>query len=719
MPQTKSEAEHFPLTFHPRVFSALGSDLVTNDLVAITELVKNSYDAFATEVVIAFGQDDDGEYIEIKDNGSGMSRNTLRDVWCKVATPYRVTNTESRMGNQKRRVTGEKGLGRLSAARLGDHLQLITKAKNKQAYQIEANWSEMAEAESLEFCTVAVEKYRGATPFDDTGTKILIRQLSSEWDDDMLEDLRDHLARLIPPFDILGKKQKSKFSIELIVDDEFEGIEIESPTFLNHPKYKIWGNVDRLGKITWNYEFTPIGSEKAKRESSDNTISWAKQREDKLARKEIRALTKPGCGSFSFEIRAWDIDAAGTADISKAYEIKKQSIRAAIKANKGISIYRDGVLVLPKSESNRDWLGLDRRRISDVGKRISTTQIVGFVAIGADTNPEIQDTSDRERLVDSVQVRAFQHILGQVVRALENERANDRIEAKQASKAVEDLFSKLSGEQLQKDVQAAADSGESAKTTVPLVKKFRKELDKTRGEIERRFVYYSRLATVGTIAEILVHEVRNRTTTIGGLVDSLTKYFEEFEVSETVLKRHELASNALAALDRLADTFAPLASRSYKRGRRSCNLLQEVRQTIQLEKVALDSNNIVAKVDRNLDTDIAVDPGELSAVLLNLIQNSIYWLCDEGGASKQIAFTGKKIPRVNRIEIRVDDNGPGIHSDLKEKVFWPGVTAKRDGIGMGLAVASEIVSAYGGEVKLTSPGYLGGASFSFDLPLKK
>jgi len=59
-----SKATRIPFRLHPRVFAALGSDLVTNDFVAITELVKNSYDAFADRVDVSFGSDpEQGTYI--------------------------------------------------------------------------------------------------------------------------------------------------------------------------------------------------------------------------------------------------------------------------------------------------------------------------------------------------------------------------------------------------------------------------------------------------------------------------------------------------------------------------------------------------------------------------------------------------------------------------------------------------------------------------------
>ena len=62
--------EAVPFRMHPRVFAALGADLVTNDVVAVIELVKNSYDAFAQNVRLRFGNDESlGPFLEIEDDG--------------------------------------------------------------------------------------------------------------------------------------------------------------------------------------------------------------------------------------------------------------------------------------------------------------------------------------------------------------------------------------------------------------------------------------------------------------------------------------------------------------------------------------------------------------------------------------------------------------------------------------------------------------------------
>lgn len=70
------------------------------------------------------------------------------------------------------------------------------------------------------------------------------------------------------------------------------------------------------------------------------------------------------------------------------------------------------------------------------------------------------------------------------------------------------------------------------------------------------------------------------------------------------------------------------------------------------------------------------------------------------------------------MRVAVHDSGPGVPEDDSERIFWPGVTNKPGGIGMGLTVAAELVSEYGGRLALVRPGKLGGASFTFDVPVK-
>src|SRR5438046_622980 len=108
------------------IIRVIGNELISDDSVAITELVKNSYDADAAVVRLRFLNIDtpDSSELQVEDNGVGMSIETIRDAWMEPATTFKKENKQTARG---RRVLGEKGIGRFAAARLAKTLEMITK----------------------------------------------------------------------------------------------------------------------------------------------------------------------------------------------------------------------------------------------------------------------------------------------------------------------------------------------------------------------------------------------------------------------------------------------------------------------------------------------------------------------------------------------------------------------------------------------------------------
>ncbi|MGI8908105.1 MAG: sensor histidine kinase [Candidatus Sumerlaeaceae bacterium] len=711
-PPAHPEFEQIPFKMHPRVFAALGADLVTNDIVAVIELVKNSYDAFSKNVWLRFGSDrEHGRYLEIEDHGTGMTKGIIENVWCVVATPFKEQHPYGTLGNKTRRVAGEKGLGRLSAARLGARLQMLTQSQGEACWELWVDWSSIASEKEFEHCAAQLRRYSSRSPFPISGTIVRVFNLKSEWSESELADLEENLGRLISPFEQLGE-----FNIYLTAPGKTKGdeVKIQAPKFLAHPKYLIQGNADKAGNLSTTYKFAPMSEGKAR--TVKRRLTW-EQVFTQLDKKEQSAFNpdRANCGPFSFEIRAWEINAEGTEEISKRFDFQKANVRRAIRVHKGISVYRDGILVLPKSETARDWLGLDLRRVSWVGPRLSTSQIVGFVSISKDGNPAILDTSDRERLVATPAVAEFEKLMIAIVEILEQERIADKPKSSK-DKPMEDLFSSLTAEDLLAEVIALAEEGAPVSDALPMLRTFNASLDTARKAIQERFIYYSRLATVGTIAHMLVHEIRNRTTALGSFLDFIRSRFGPFNKDELATE-FNAANASVDALERLADTFLPLASRSFRRRVRHSILEERIAECLRLNSGELSQKGIRTSVPRS-NTVLAVDPGELDAILLNLITNSLYWLSEVPKEQRQMEFKLTKINDGNRVRVWAHDSGPGIKEGEAEKVFWPGITRKAGGIGMGLTVASELVVEYGGRMIARVPGSLGGASFAFDLPMK-
>jgi signal transduction histidine kinase len=709
-PNTEVNIEYVPFKLHPRVFQALGSELVTSDIVAIIELVKNSYDAFATKVDVRFYTDKQSKHcLEIVDNGEGMDRATIDEVWCMVATPFRELNPKSQKGGKMRRTTGAKGLGRLSAARLGDTMTMITKSKDDQAWQVDVNWAGLSAESTLAACHAKRQPFRGDNFEQGTGTIVRINGLISKWRKAELDELGEALSRLVSPFEAL-----SDFDIFFTPPGaEAVATKIVTSEFLKHPPYTIVGGFSKQGELKYDYFYRPAHG---KNRNDERIFDWAiiqKDLNDALPKDEPLPLKdKPGCGPFKFEIRVWNLDKESMAEAESKYEIRKSLMRRQIRAFKGISLYRDRVLVLPKSESNRDWLGLDLRRVSKVGTRLSTSQMVGYVSITADSNPDIDDTSDRERLARNEKVEEFESILKYIISRLESERDQDQ-EVEEPK--LRDLFGDLSPQKLIEGVEEIVSEKGSAGDVMPLLNEFSRSAERARQQIEKQFSYYSRLATIGTISEMLVHEVGNNCGAIDSFLECVREWIAGKLSDHAILeKRITLAEQAVEALQRLAEKFRPLASHSFQRGKRVASLKEAVDACLNTLGEQIKQCRINVKTNLRGKDILQIDPGELYPIVYNLLDNAVYWLHYQKTKNKTLRIESRN--QGKGVVCNFNDTGPGVDKEDIKKIFNAGVTRKPNGSGMGLTVAGELVEGNNGKIWAESPGILGGATFAFELP---
>ncbi|MCY4342078.1 MAG: ATP-binding protein, partial [Gammaproteobacteria bacterium] len=205
----------------------IGQGLITNDYVAVFELVKNSFDAHARSVRIVFLPDK----IIIADDGKGMSRDDVTGKWLFVAYSAKRDGTEDLdyrhdIGQRRRHAyAGAKGVGRFSCDRLGQKLTLYSRAKGHGVQKLKVDWRLYEEDAKSEFGRVGVSleerqefpnsiaKYAGST-----GTILKIQCLRSNWDRSNLLGLRRELAKLINPF------QSDSDNFQIIIDAPSEAL---------------------------------------------------------------------------------------------------------------------------------------------------------------------------------------------------------------------------------------------------------------------------------------------------------------------------------------------------------------------------------------------------------------------------------------------------------------------------------------------------------------
>ena len=206
----------------------IGKDLITDDFIAVFELVKNSFDAHAKNVDITISENK----IIIADNGKGMSYDDLKDKWLFVAYSAKKDNTEdpqSEKGDsyrdkiqERKHYAGAKGIGRFSSDRLGEFLTLKTKKEDtNEIEEVKIDWSKFELDQRKTFETIKVT-HRNINHSEFSfpnnskkGTALEITGLHDSWNRDKLIQLKHSLEKLINPF-----SQTNDFNINIICKRE-------------------------------------------------------------------------------------------------------------------------------------------------------------------------------------------------------------------------------------------------------------------------------------------------------------------------------------------------------------------------------------------------------------------------------------------------------------------------------------------------------------------
>lgn len=204
-----------------RLLRELGSRLVGKPHIALAELIKNSYDADASQVVIVMRPD----RIEIIDNGQGMTFDELRDRWMRIGTTQKASDQVSR--RLHRPLTGSKGVGRLAVQLLGNRLLLESASDQQPGRMIRAvvNWEEAVNAGLLTEASAEVVEEQGTPDLPGeslSGTRIVISALQQPWTTRTLQDVAREIWPLQPPFGADARKGVNAFTVKLDTNSDWQ-----------------------------------------------------------------------------------------------------------------------------------------------------------------------------------------------------------------------------------------------------------------------------------------------------------------------------------------------------------------------------------------------------------------------------------------------------------------------------------------------------------------
>jgi hypothetical protein len=153
--------------------------------------------------------------------------------------------------------------------------------------------------------------------------------------------------------------------------------------------------------------------------SGEICLSWT--RNGRKLQQRWNGQGELACGPVRIRLFAFDLEAEAIAKIGPRLEV-----RVWLKEWSGVSIYRDGFRVLPYGEPHDDWLRLDQRRMNNPVERLSNNQIIGFIDIGRDKNPELLDQTNREGLMHNQAMDDLRRLVYFVLQLLEAERQRVR-----------------------------------------------------------------------------------------------------------------------------------------------------------------------------------------------------------------------------------------------------------------------------------------------------
>ena len=673
-----------PLRPRARIIRTIGEELISNDNVAIIELVKNSYDADAKKVEIIFNEpltEKQGSIV-IKDDGSGMTLKTVKEGWMEPATVIKTVNRKSGKG---RKLLGEKGIGRFASAKLSKNLDMITKTKDDNEVYAHFNWEHFSNDKKYLDEVDCEWEVRKPQVIEKYGTVLVLKDLNSNWNEDKLRQLKIALSRLINPFNII-----KDFKIELILPKKFEKLAgvISSPASLSKPDYFIKGNVNMEGTLNFDYESR----------KTNNKVSF----KQKINLKPSRVLQ---CGPFDFELRVWNREKQNLMGLATELGSTLRNIEQDLNEAAGISVYRDGFRVLPYGEPKTDWLRLDIRRVNNPTLRLSNNQISGYISISLEKNHVLVDQSNREGIVESSAFNDLKESIVAILNELEIRRYGERPRQEKKATTAEGIFSKISMSPVIDMVNKKLPGDTEAKQIVAETDTAIKEGIQQVQEVLSR---YRRLSTLGLLLDAVLHDGNNILLRLDNEVCLFEAEFNKNTVSHEKMTTHiRNIKQERQTLSQLFKRLEPFGGR--KRGKPKNIILEDAIKNVfalfngKLEKLRVETTL------PNSHTEVKFDEAELEIIFVNLLENSLYWL--DTLEQKEKKITVEIIRKENELCIVFSDNGPGVEEEYVERIFEPYFSRKPDGIGLGLTIVGELIIEYDGSFELINNGPLDGASF--------
>lgn len=664
----------------------------------------DEYDA-ALEEIDALNQ------VTVSDTGSGMSLEQLETVFLVLGTKSRKEEVDTAFedGVSEAPYLGEKGIGRLSAMRLGDRLTVRTAREEDETFNIlDIDWTDFEDPQKMIEDVTIEPRVGGEKPQPDySGTDIRVRRLKANWDRNRVERLAvDDFSLLANP---IGKSKRHRIAI--FWNGERINFARLDKNFLSHAHATLKGEYkirDGSPELTLRMELVNLGFEHPVEHQIETlkfddllaALVGLRQKRSRENKRDVNAAALTDVGPFNFELywfnRATLRKGRSTGDY--------QALRKLLDQWMGVRLYRDGFRVYPYGTEDDDWLELDRTALRAKGYALNRIQFVGQVDIGRFSNPHLIDQTNREGLRHTPEEAVLKEAIQLAVDRLRDEmkRVENAFKKNKPRVPTDPTRTKALEQRMKKAIRALARSAdEDQREIVAEFEEMREEFSRYAAEARERILELEQdtdqmvaMAGVGLMVEVVAHELARSAE---DALDTLNK-LQRKNVPEEVRSRLESLRASMKAISKRLRILDPL-SVSGRQRKEAFELDELVRDLLSAHEAQFDRHHV--KLETHFpDRPVALKAvkGMVAQVIENLVSNSVYWMDIE--RERKLGFKPLLTIAVedNPPRVRVTDNGPGISPEYAERVFdlFFSLKDKSRRRGLGLFIAREAAEHNGG-----------------------
>ncbi|MFC6199185.1 sensor histidine kinase [Ponticaulis profundi] len=653
--------------------------------------------------------------ITISDTGSGMSLTELDTVFLVIGTSSRKNEIDAAMAGGKSHAPflGEKGIGRLSAMRLGDRLSVrTTKTKDKNYNLIDIDWSEFDDSTKM-IQDIDVKPKKGPKKENPefSGTDIRIRKLNADWSEKRVDRLAiDDFSLLVDP---LAKASGQRIAV--FWNGKRVNFRRLEKSFLSHAHAMVRGQyriINSEPHLELRIEINNLGFEHPKEVSIEvatvDELSAAliglQAKRRRMNKRDIDYTALENVGPFDFQLH-W-FNRRTLRRFSSAGE--RQALLNLLDQWMGVRLYRDGFRVYPYGAEDDDWLDLDKTALASKGYALNRIQLIGQVEIGRLQNPELIDQTNREGLRQTPEEAILKETVQFAVERLRDEMNRVTKEQKDAKEPF--IADETRTVDLEKRMKTAIQSIRKVvpsehREVVQELELMREEFARYAAEARERIADMEKdadqmlaMAGIGLMVEVVAHELTRSAEDALDVLNSLKRK----SVPDEIRRRLESLRASMTSISKRLRILDPLSVTGRQRKERF-NLDELLNEILEAHEAQFERHQVELNVllpDRSVQ--VSAVKGMVVQVLENLISNSIYWMDVE--KQRKMSFRPALTISLedNPPRIRFSDNGPGISKQYKDRIFdlFFSLKDKSRRRGLGLYIAREAAEHNGGALML-------------------